>query len=56
VDIPCHGSRDRNRVLLTRSNDDDHKLSDREFLDPNRDWYHPYDVPPLAIQKVWNML
>jgi hypothetical protein len=54
--IPCHGSRHRNRVLLTRSTDDDHKLSNREFPDPNRDRSHPYDAPPLAIQKVWKML
>lgn len=54
--IPCQGSRYRNRVSLPRSTDDDHKLSDREFLDPNRDRTHPCDVSPLAIQKVWNML
>jgi hypothetical protein len=54
--IPCHGSRYRNRVLLIRSTDDDHKLSDGEFLDPNRDRSHPYDVSSVAIQKIWNMV
>jgi hypothetical protein len=54
--ISSHGSRYRNRVSLLRSTDDDNKLSDREFLDPNRDRAHPCDVSPLAIQKVWNML
>jgi len=54
--ISSHGSRYRNQVSLSRITDDDHKLSDRKFLDPNCDRAHPCDVSPLAIQKVWNTL
>jgi hypothetical protein len=51
MDFPFHGSRYRNRVLLSRSNDDDHKLSDREFLDPNRNRAHPFDIPSACDSK-----
>ena len=49
--IPCQGRRYRNRVSLTRSNEDGHKLSDREFLDPDHNRAHPFDILSACESK-----
>jgi hypothetical protein len=51
LDFPICGGRYRIRVLLSRSNDDDHKLSDREFLDPDHNRAHPFDIPSACDSK-----
>jgi hypothetical protein len=53
LDLPICGSRYRNLVLLSRSNEDGHKLSDREFLDPDHNRAHPFDIPSACESKVW---
>lgn len=54
--ISSHGNRYRNQVSLSRITDADHKFTDREFPDPNRDRGHSMMYHPLVIQKVWNTL
>jgi hypothetical protein len=51
LDLPICGGRYRNRVLLSRSNEDDHILSDREFLDPDHNRAHPFDIPSACESK-----
>ena len=51
LDLPCDGSRYRDRIVLARCTGADHRPIGRDNLDPDRFRAHPDDIPPARKVK-----